>query len=227
MEKGQAVDEVMALLRKIFEPRGAKVPPPLEVHDFFLLSCWTCIGRVGQSLFANCAFERDCYAGKATLLSISLRLEQYIWYMTRYSISFQVVCTRWGKDPLCYGSYSSVSTGSPGAEDYDRMAESEGSRVFFAGEATTRKYPATMHGAYISGLREAANISAALERLRREKQWENGVTEEEKWVDRAAGRTLSVDEKLQTGQMLNKVNLIRELDTPGYERLKVIYEVWQ
>lgn len=131
------------------------------------------------------------------------------------SITIQVVCTRWGKDPLSFGSYSSVSTGSPGAEDYDRMAESEGSRVFFAGEATTRKYPATMHGAYISGLREAANISATLERLKREKQWENGATEEDLWMDRGAGRTLTVEEKLQTGRMLKKVSSGKEYERQG------------
>ena len=32
-------------------------------------------------------------------------------------------------------------------------------RVFFAGEHTIRNYPATVHGAFLSGLREAANIS--------------------------------------------------------------------
>ncbi|KAJ6392381.1 hypothetical protein OIU77_026191 [Salix suchowensis] len=31
-------------------------------------------------------------------------------------------------------------------------------RVFFAGEATNKQYPATMHGAFLSGMREAANI---------------------------------------------------------------------
>ena len=33
-------------------------------------------------------------------------------------------------------------------------------RLHFAGEATCRAHPATMHGAFLSGLREAAVISA-------------------------------------------------------------------
>eukprot|EP01018_Ginkgo_biloba_P021970 Gb_40551 [translate_table: standard] len=71
----------------------------------------------------------------------------------------QTVCTRWGSDPLCLGSYSHVAVGASGS-DYDILAESAGDgRIFFAGEATNRRYPATMHGAFLSGLREAANIS--------------------------------------------------------------------
>ncbi|XP_068637154.1 lysine-specific histone demethylase 1 homolog 1-like [Aristolochia californica] len=71
----------------------------------------------------------------------------------------QVVCTRWGKDRFTYGSYSHVTVGSSG-DDYDTLAGCVGDgRVFFAGEATNRRYPATMHGAFLSGLREAANIS--------------------------------------------------------------------
>ncbi|KAG9452739.1 hypothetical protein H6P81_005643 [Aristolochia fimbriata] len=70
----------------------------------------------------------------------------------------QSTCTRWGNDPHCFGSYSHVGVGSSG-EDYDILAESVGDgRLFFAVEATNRQYPASMHGAFLSGLREASHI---------------------------------------------------------------------
>lgn len=72
----------------------------------------------------------------------------------------QAICTRWGTDRFTYGSYSYVAIGSSG-DDYDILAESVADRIFFAGEATNRRYPATMHGALLSGYREAANIVRA------------------------------------------------------------------
>lgn len=62
--------------------------------------------------------------------------------------------TRWKSDPFCLGSYSHLP---PGAlpEDRDTLAEPVGTRLFFAGEATYSDFPSTVHGAYLSGVREA------------------------------------------------------------------------
>ncbi|XP_026833094.1 possible lysine-specific histone demethylase 1 isoform X2 [Drosophila erecta] len=80
----------------------------------------------------------------------------------------ETVVTRWRSDPWARGSYSYVSVGSSGS-DYDLLAapvippsskDVEGlPRLFFAGEHTIRNYPATVHGAYLSGLREAGRIA--------------------------------------------------------------------
>ncbi|ONI12872.1 hypothetical protein PRUPE_4G188600 [Prunus persica] len=75
----------------------------------------------------------------------------------------QTICTRWGGDPLSYGSYSHVRVQSSG-NDYDLLAENVGNRLFFAGEATNRQHPATMHGAFLSGLREASCMYRATRR---------------------------------------------------------------
>lgn len=64
--------------------------------------------------------------------------------------------TRWGQDEFAYGSYSSLR---PGARayglDFKIMSKPIDRQVFFAGEATHPYYPATVHGAYLSGEREA------------------------------------------------------------------------
>ncbi|XP_014091037.3 possible lysine-specific histone demethylase 1 [Bactrocera oleae] len=86
----------------------------------------------------------------------------------------ETVVTRWRADPWARGSYSFVSVGSSGS-DYDLLAspvippnptstninqeQDELPRLFFAGEHTIRNYPATVHGAFLSGLREAGRIA--------------------------------------------------------------------
>lgn len=67
--------------------------------------------------------------------------------------------TRWGTDPYALGSYSSNALGSKPAMR-DTLATPIGGRLFFAGEATSRTYFGTVHGAYLSGLRAAADVQA-------------------------------------------------------------------
>jgi polyamine oxidase len=65
--------------------------------------------------------------------------------------------TRWSQDPFSHGSYSYIAVGAT-AEDYVSLSEAVSNRLFFAGEATSQKYSATTHGAYLSGIREAEKI---------------------------------------------------------------------
>ncbi len=65
--------------------------------------------------------------------------------------------TRWGQDPFAQGSYSHVPPGATMA-DYDLLAQPLGARILFAGEATHSVHPCTVHGAYLSGQREAQRI---------------------------------------------------------------------
>ena len=69
-----------------------------------------------------------------------------------------VMQTRWSSDPYSYGSYSYISLGAK-TEYYDTLARPIDNRVFFAGEATHRTYPGTVHGAYLSGVREANRVA--------------------------------------------------------------------
>ncbi|KAF3085049.1 hypothetical protein TWF102_009914 [Orbilia oligospora] len=73
----------------------------------------------------------------------------------------EIFVTKWRKDPFALGSYSYVAPGSTGA-DYDTIAKPINDQIFFAGEHTSRKYPATVHGAYISGLRVAGEVAEAM-----------------------------------------------------------------
>ncbi|KAI4252193.1 MAG: hypothetical protein L6R42_008076 [Xanthoria sp. 1 TBL-2021] len=68
----------------------------------------------------------------------------------------ETIVSRWGNDRFARGTYSYVGpTSLPG--DYDAMAQAVGN-LHFAGEATCGTYPATVHGAFISGLRAAAEV---------------------------------------------------------------------
>jgi monoamine oxidase len=64
--------------------------------------------------------------------------------------------TRWGKDPYSHGSYSHVPPGATG-EDYATLGQPV-LRLRFAGEATLKSFPASVRGAYLSGVREADRI---------------------------------------------------------------------
>lgn len=73
------------------------------------------------------------------------------------------VVTRWWNDVWTRGSYSHIPPDATGGE-YDELAAPIADTLLFAGEATHRRHPATVHGAYLSGLREAKRLISSTSR---------------------------------------------------------------
>jgi len=65
--------------------------------------------------------------------------------------------SKWLKNPHTLGAYSIVPPGSS-QEDNDALAQDIWGRLYFCGEATSPEYLGTVHGAHISGNREAEKI---------------------------------------------------------------------
>lgn len=70
-----------------------------------------------------------------------------------------VQITRWASDPYALGSYSFNPVGATPALR-GTLARALGKRVYFAGEATDKRYFSTAHGAYLSGMRAAKEMSS-------------------------------------------------------------------
>ncbi|KAL3503265.1 hypothetical protein ACH5RR_037714 [Cinchona calisaya] len=129
--------------------------------EFFLFYGYHTVsgGAVLVALVAGEAAHSFEYTDPSTMLHCVLDILRGIYGPKGIDVPnpIQSICTRWGSDPFSYGSYSHVRVQSSGS-DYDILAENVGGRLYFAGEATIRQHPATMHGAYLSGLREASRI---------------------------------------------------------------------
>ena len=72
-----------------------------------------------------------------------------------------VLATRWKRDPFSFGSYSYLKVGAK-PEMRKTLAAPVAGKLFFAGEATDSNYPATVHGAFLSGRREAKRVGQSL-----------------------------------------------------------------
>lgn len=65
--------------------------------------------------------------------------------------------TNWSTDPHSLGPFAIPLVGST-PKHYGALAEPIGSKLFFAGEHTNFEYRASVHGAYLSGLRAAKQV---------------------------------------------------------------------
>ncbi|KAL9130826.1 MAG: hypothetical protein Q9217_001078 [Psora testacea] len=121
---------------------------------------WNCMKTSGRpvliSLMAgDAALQVECTSDAELVTEVTQELSK-IFKDKQVPLPQESIITRWGKDRFARGTYSYVGPEAiPG--DYEAMAIRVGN-LHFAGEATCSTHPATVHGAYISGLRAAAEI---------------------------------------------------------------------
>ena len=73
-----------------------------------------------------------------------------------------VVATTWAREPFSLGSYSHALPGH--ADARATLAEPVDDRLLFAGEATSKHFFSTAHGAFEEGGRAARQVADALQR---------------------------------------------------------------
>ncbi|KKK26202.1 hypothetical protein ARAM_003862 [Aspergillus rambellii] len=110
---------------------------------------------VQEDYAANRAHQAECTPDAEIITEVMSQLRN-VFKNVAVPDPLETIITRWGTDKFTKGSYSYVAAQAlPG--DYDLMAKSIGN-LHFAGEATCGTHPATVHGAYLSGLRAASQI---------------------------------------------------------------------
>lgn len=107
----------------------------------------------------NAAHEAETTDTHKLLADVTFRLRK-VFPSKPIPPPIEVIVTRWKRDPFTRGTYSYVGPETR-AGDYDLMAQSVGN-LHFAGEATCGTHPATVHGAFLSGLRVAAEVMDAM-----------------------------------------------------------------
>ncbi|KAJ9647471.1 hypothetical protein H2204_000100 [Knufia peltigerae] len=126
--------------------------------QFYLF--WNCIETSGLPvLIALMAGESAHEAEKVSdevLVGECIHQLRNVFGATNVPPPVESIVTRWGSDRFARGTYSFVAAEArPG--DYDLIAAPI-QNLFFAGEATIATHPATVHGAYLSGLRAANEV---------------------------------------------------------------------
>ncbi|KAF9978625.1 hypothetical protein BGZ75_009944, partial [Mortierella antarctica] len=122
---------------------------------------WNCMEVSGLPVLVTLMAGQSAYdcekMSKEDLVEEAMRTLALIYPHLQLPPPIETVVTRWSQDEFAQGSYSFVGKDGDG-EDYDQLAKPIENRLYFAGEATCRQYPATAHGAYLSGIKVAKDI---------------------------------------------------------------------
>lgn len=137
-----------------------------------------------------------------------------------------VITTRWASDPFARGAYSYIAVGST-PDDIDALAEPVGKSLFFAGEATNRSHWACVHGAYVSGLREAARLTAdssilPARHFTENRRWREMLQRADRFFN-VVGRSIDEEEVLMRLALLRKSAVFASVPTVDLKILATMF----
>jgi monoamine oxidase len=106
------------------------------------------------------------YADQSELLSDAEIIDEIMNHLKKiYGNSIpnpkSMLRTKWAQNEFTYGAYSFATNGTT-SQDFDSLTSVVDNKVYFAGEHTNKDYRGTVHGAYLSGVSQAAKIIASL-----------------------------------------------------------------
>ena len=105
--------------------------------------------------FGNYSVEAEKMPDEEIINQIMRNLKTI--YTTDLPNPVKFLRTKWNTNKFSYGSYSYVNKDG-NSKAFEVLSQDINKQVFFAGEHTSKDYRGTVHGAYLSGLREAKKI---------------------------------------------------------------------
>lgn len=151
--------DMFGLLREAESPGSMSQASYCKNRGRFYLF-WNCVKTSGVPLLialmaGDAAHQAESMPDADIVAEVTSELRN-IFKSSPVPDPLETIVTRWKSDKFTRGTYSFVAADSlPG--DYDLVAKGVGN-LHFAGEATCGTHPATVHGAFLSGLRAAADI---------------------------------------------------------------------
>ncbi|KAK5166874.1 uncharacterized protein LTR77_007603 [Saxophila tyrrhenica] len=149
-------------------PNGKSEP---GMRNLSLINLHSLTGFPVLSCFVSCGNARHIESLSDSKAQALLHDNLTTWFGREIPKPAGVHVTRWADDPFSQGSYSHMITGRSETKhrvDFQKAIDvDEISRLGFAGEHTSKTHFATVHGALISGWREADAIIEG---------WEKGLS---------------------------------------------------
>lgn len=158
-----------------WDPKGNLQPgwlnPPIGPPGGLWNEWYSLSGTLGRPVLigwnaGNTAVSALARNNDASILASSLDVLSAMFPRLSIPQPTEYYVSHWQTNPWSLGSYSSIRPNVTATSLNDKLAVPVGSsssgQVLFAGEHTTSQYPSTMHGAILTGQREANRIIAAM-----------------------------------------------------------------